>query len=50
MISNFGFTCDLVNDGEDAINKIVKKQSCKICNKVYRVLFIDINMPGMNGI
>ncbi|CAD8189304.1 unnamed protein product [Paramecium pentaurelia] len=44
--------CDYAYNGKEALNKIMQKLEigCHICqNKSYSLIFIDINMPILNG-
>ncbi|CAD8191285.1 unnamed protein product [Paramecium octaurelia] len=44
--------CDYAYNGKEALNKIMQKLEigCHICqNKYYSLIFIDINMPILNG-
>ena len=44
-----GIRADVAINGKQAIETILKrKSSCNVCN--YKVIFMDINMPVMNGI
>ena len=36
-------------NGKDAINKLIKRNEMRCCGK-YGIVFMDINMPVMNGI
>jgi CheY-like chemotaxis protein len=39
---------DYAFDGESAIKKIMNK-NCAKCNKGYRLVIMDLNMPGLDG-
>jgi len=39
---------DTVINGEQAIDMITKKK-CSICEEGYKLIFMDLNMPVMNG-
>ncbi|CAD8114359.1 unnamed protein product [Paramecium sonneborni] len=44
--------CDYAYNGKEALDKIMQKleKGCNICqNKCYSLIFIDINMPILNG-
>ncbi|CAD8070988.1 unnamed protein product [Paramecium sonneborni] len=44
--------CDYAYNGKEALDKIIKKAEigCQICqNKYYSLIFIDINMPILDG-
>ena len=42
LLKKIGVTCDLANNGEEAIQILKEKD--------YDFALMDINMPGMNGI
>ncbi|KAM3136903.1 hypothetical protein pb186bvf_010988 [Paramecium bursaria] len=51
MIQTIGSESDYAFNGQEAIEKIMTKQQCKVCNNNnYQLIFLDINMPIMDGI
>jgi len=50
FLSKTGLQCDQAFNGKSALELIQKRvRECQICNG-YKVIFLDINMPLMNGI
>ena len=53
MINNYLRTINICADeavnGKDAIAKIINKAKCNCCKK-YEIVFMDVNMPIINGI
>ncbi|CAD8095771.1 unnamed protein product [Paramecium sonneborni] len=47
LIKNLGFESDIVYDGYQAINQI--KQRTLQQKEQYKIIFMDIEMPGLNG-
>jgi len=39
---------DFAINGKEAIDQVVNK-SCERCKKGYMLIFLDLNMPVMNG-
>lgn len=50
-LSKFRVTCDWAFHGQQALEKIMHRQTHRCCDscKQYAVLFIDLNMPVMDG-
>ncbi|CAD8211162.1 unnamed protein product [Paramecium pentaurelia] len=48
LLQNYGYKADSVYDGDSAIKK-VKQKLYNVCCKVYKIIFMDIEMPGKNG-
>ncbi len=40
----------MASGGQEALELIKKKNECENCKNMFRMLFVDINMPGINGI
>ena len=50
LLSANNVKCDSVYDGKEAVEKVVEEQSKrKNCCKNYRLIFMDYNMPVMDG-
>ncbi|CAD8196328.1 unnamed protein product [Paramecium pentaurelia] len=52
LMSKYQSKCDSAYNGSEAINQVLNKKNniCKICgNKYYSLIFLDINMPIMDG-
>ncbi|CAD8114665.1 unnamed protein product [Paramecium sonneborni] len=47
LIKNMGFESDMVYDGLEAISKVKTRQKMKQVQ--YKLIFMDIEMPGLNG-
>ena len=39
---------DFAFNGKDAIDKIINKK-CSSCLKGYKLVFMDLNLPGISG-
>ncbi|CAD8109772.1 unnamed protein product [Paramecium primaurelia] len=54
MLDQMGYTSDSVFNGEECVNLIFSNQKKTKCNKCrsqqYRMIFMDINMPILDGI
>lgn len=46
ILSDFGFTYEIVNNGKMAIEKLV---SASLSNELYDIVLMDLHMPEMNG-
>ena len=49
QLETFNFKIDSANDGEEAIKMVQDFQQSHPCCKNYNVIFMDIEMPGING-
>ncbi|CAD8203114.1 unnamed protein product [Paramecium octaurelia] len=49
ILSNFGIKSESAYDGAQAIEKVNLRLKNKECCKSYRIIFMDIEMPGKNG-
>ncbi|CAD8210902.1 unnamed protein product [Paramecium octaurelia] len=52
LMTKYQSKCDSAYNGSEAINQVLNKRNnaCKICgNKYYSLIFLDINMPIMDG-
>ena len=49
MLQNFGKNSDYAINGKNAIETIREKQADKSCSCTYEIVFMDCNMPLMNG-
>ena len=48
--TNFNLESDFAYNGEEGIKKIIQKSYGKRNKGTYRLIFMDLNMPIMNGI
>ncbi|CAK66996.1 unnamed protein product (macronuclear) [Paramecium tetraurelia] len=48
LLQNYGYKADSAYDGDSAIKKVRQRQQ-NICCKAYKIIFMDIEMPGKNG-
>eukprot|EP01016_Furgasonia_blochmanni_P056695 TRINITY_DN9711_c0_g2_i4.p1 TRINITY_DN9711_c0_g2~~TRINITY_DN9711_c0_g2_i4.p1 ORF type:complete len:126 (+),score=2.73 TRINITY_DN9711_c0_g2_i4:79-456(+) len=50
----FNLSCDTAYNGVQAIEKVEQKlkerKSCKLCDIPYRIIFMDCEMPVMDGL
>ncbi|CAD8119391.1 unnamed protein product [Paramecium sonneborni] len=49
ILSNFGIKSESAYDGTQALEKVNIRLNNKECCKSYRIIFMDIEMPGKNG-
>ncbi|EDK32072.2 two-component sensor protein histidine kinase (dhkk, dhkj) (macronuclear) [Tetrahymena thermophila SB210] len=49
ILKTYGFVVDKSNSGMDAISKVKLKYSNQSCCQYYKVIFMDIDMPIMDG-
>ncbi|CAD8192617.1 unnamed protein product [Paramecium pentaurelia] len=49
ILTNFGIKSESAYDGTQAIEKVILRLKNKECCKTYRIIFMDIEMPGKNG-
>lgn len=47
LLQNYGYKAESAYDGDSAIRKV--KQRLQGCCKSYKLIFMDIEMPGKNG-
>ena len=52
MLKKFKIECDLSSNGQECIDAILnkKKISCNCDKKDYKLIFLDMMMPVMNGL
>ncbi|CAD8115400.1 unnamed protein product [Paramecium sonneborni] len=48
LLQTYGYKADSAYDGDSGIKK-VKQKLQNVCCKVYKIIFMDIEMPGKNG-
>ncbi|CAD8200641.1 unnamed protein product [Paramecium octaurelia] len=48
LLQTYGYKADSAYDGDSAIKKVKQRQQNGCC-KVYKIIFMDIEMPGKNG-
>ena len=49
IYKRFGIIPDQCSNGIDVVDKLKKELTKKCCNIHYKLIFMDINMPGMGG-
>ena len=50
MENAFGQTCDVASDGSMAVDLYLRSMTKTCCNKRYKLILTDIQMPTMDGI
>ena len=50
LIETIGFKTDTANSGDEAINKVRRRFEQEKCCKGYYIIFMDIDMPGKDGL
>ena len=48
LLQTYGYKSDSAYDGDSGIKK-VKQRLLNVCCKIYKIIFMDIEMPGKNG-
>ena len=46
----YGFDCDTAEDGVKELDKFKENYSKTCCDKYYKIVLTDINMPNMDGV
>jgi len=49
VLKKCGFECQTVVDGEHAIHEVIQNEGCCSRCKNYRIIFMDVEMPNLNG-
>jgi CheY-like chemotaxis protein len=50
ILKGFNITPDICNDGKEAVEKVEADYNKSCCKSYYRLIFMDIMMPNMDGI